>query len=108
MFNALEDEDDNEEVSYYFGNTETQLLTQNSFSSLSDEDIDLLEESKTQAKGFEEAAGGWDYIPFGLRQVYEAASHINRMFNERNKPQTMGTKVQETKQGTKVEPIETQ
>jgi hypothetical protein len=58
------------------------LITANS---LSDEDSDKFEEPK-KVSGFD-LSGGWEYIPFGLRQVYEAASHINRILSERNRPE---------------------
>lgn len=49
---------------------------------MSDDD-DKFEQKK--GGGFD-LSGGWEYIPFGLRQVYEAASHINRILSERARP----------------------
>ena len=68
-----------EETSYYLGDVETSLLlTGYSDSDDDDEKEEPLHEElnqKPKIRGFE-LGGGWDYIPFGLRQVYEAAKML--------------------------------
>jgi len=76
-------------TSFYLGDNEPALLTSEANvdssgdgqhnTNSSDEGV----KEEKESRGFD-LMGGWDYIPFGLRQVYQAASSINKLLGERN------------------------
>ena len=72
------------------GQIDQSLLISNQSISDSDEEKEepLHEElnQKPKVRGFD-LGGGWDYIPFGLRQVYEAVRMVADRHNvEHTKP----------------------
>lgn len=71
------------------GQIDQSLLLDGQFNSDSDEKEEPLHEElnqKPKVRGFD-LGGGWDYIPFGLRQVYEAVRMVADRHNvEQVKP----------------------